>query len=241
MRIGILTAIPEELRPFLKKRRPDRVIAGKPFFRAHHPRHELWLVEGGLGKVNAALSATLLIREFGCELLFISGICGALDPQLRVGDVLIGERLIQYDYGSLVNARMRRFRAGAIPLGEDPAPLAFELDSGIQDMIREKMQTISLGVILTGDLFLQCAKTRDRLFREFGAQVVDMESAAVAQVAALFEIPAVAVRAVSDSAEDSPRGIPSELMKSAARTSHETVCVLLDLLGADEAAETQKS
>ncbi len=240
MRIGVLTAIPQELRPFLNKKTPARLIAGKRFYQGIHPLHELWLAEGGIGKVNSALCTTLLIREFACELIVVSGTGGALDPGVHTGEVFVGKRLIQYDYGSLVNGRMRRFRVGSIPLGNDPQSLAFEMDSGILGMIREKMPEARLGSFLTADLFLQCAKTRDRLFREFGAQVVDMESAAVAQVASLFEIPMVAIRAVSDSAANSQGNITPAMIKTASRSACEEVCSLLDLLGSEETAETQE-
>ena len=47
------------------------------------------------------LVSTLLVQEFDCKLLIFSGVAGGIDPTMEIGEVVVGESLIQYDYGAL--------------------------------------------------------------------------------------------------------------------------------------------
>ena len=53
-----------------------------------------------------------------CRSLLFSGVAGGLDPALGVGDVVIGERVIQHDYGALHDSGLRSYRPGTIPIGD---------------------------------------------------------------------------------------------------------------------------
>ena len=105
MRIGIICAIPKEIKSFDLLPNSAQKLGGKTFFKSQNTIHDLSVVECGLGKVNAALVSTLLIQEFECELLIFSGIAGGIDPEMKIGEVVIGESLIQYDYGALNDGR----------------------------------------------------------------------------------------------------------------------------------------
>jgi adenosylhomocysteine nucleosidase len=61
-----------------------------------------------------------------------------------------------------------------------------------------RQPVIRFGTILSGDQFINCEATRQRLFKRFAAQAVEMEGAALAQVAEQFNVPCVVVRCVSD-------------------------------------------
>ena len=61
MRIGILCAIPEELRHFSPSSLPATRLGGRDYFQGKHGSHELKLVESGIGKVNSAVASTVLI------------------------------------------------------------------------------------------------------------------------------------------------------------------------------------
>ena len=117
MRIGIICAIPNELRYFNITENPIQMIGERTFYKGTHDKHELILVQSGLGKVNTAVVSTLLIEKFECELLLFSGVAGGIDPGIEIGEVIIGESLIQYDYGTLKNRELLPFRPGSIPTG----------------------------------------------------------------------------------------------------------------------------
>ncbi|MGP1396517.1 MAG: 5'-methylthioadenosine/adenosylhomocysteine nucleosidase [Inquilinaceae bacterium] len=235
--IGLITAIPEELARFGEHFREHdrREVAGLVFRTGAIDGRAVVAVEAGIGKVNAALVATLLAREFGCRALTFSGVAGGLDPDLGVGDVVVATRLVCHDYGALVDGRIVVYQPGVPPLpgvdtahGYDmPAPLEARLRGALDGLALPSLgaraaggmprrPVLRFGTILTGDSFLNCAATRHRLHDDFGGLAVEMEGAAVAQVAGRFGIPWVVVRALSDLAgADSHVDFPAFLSETA--------------------------
>ena len=230
MKIGILCAIPKEIIFFDLKSNSARMLGGRMFFTKREENHELTLVESGLGKVNAALVSTLLIHEFGCELLIFSGVAGGIDPEIKIGEVVIGDSLIQYDYGALNEGQFQVYRAGSIPMGPSNHSVEFKLDPEIKKIIKAVLPRVRMGTILTGDLFLQCGEKRRALFEQFGAQAIEMEGGGVAQVVEQFGIPAIVVRCISDLAGANGQKLSYEFLNTAAKKSYETVQTLLKAL-----------
>ena len=230
MRIGIICAIPNELRYFNFAENPIQKIGERTFYKGFHDKHELILVQSGLGKVNAAVVSTLLIEKFECELLLFSGVAGGIDPGIEIGEVIIGESLIQYDYGTLKNRELLPFRPGSIPTGESKNELEYSLDPKIKHKIKVSLPNVRMGIILTGDVFLQCEETQKELFEKYGAQAIDMEGAAVAQVAEQFGIPAIVVRCLSDLASADSQKLSSKFLNMAAKRSFNTAQRILKIL-----------
>ena len=230
MRIGIICAIPNELRYFNFTEIPIQKFGERTFYKGSHDKHELILVQSGLGKVNAAVVSTLLIEKFECELLLFSGVAGGIDPGIEIGEVIIGESLIQYDYGTLKNRELLTFRPGSIPTGESKNELEYSLDPKIKHKIKVSLPNVRMGIILTGDVFLQCEETQKELFEKYGAQAIDMEGAAVAQVAEQFGIPAIVVRCLSDLAGADSQKLSSKFLNMAAKRSFNTAQRILKVL-----------
>ncbi len=217
--IGLISAIAEEtamLRGRLEAGAPE-THAGVRFQPGRLDGLPVVLVETGIGKVNAALVATVLVERFAVGALLFSGVAGALDPSLGVGDVVLAERLIQHDYGAIVGGRLKPYRPGALPFGQRRAPLAFvppesvmePAKAALADLVLPEMPAAATGetartpqllwgTVLTGDQFLGCEKTREKLFTEHAALAIEMEGAAVAQVAEAYGRPWLVVRAISD-------------------------------------------
>jgi adenosylhomocysteine nucleosidase len=221
--LGILSALPEEMGSLgaALDHAGDVEIAGFRFRTGRIDDHPVVLAEAGVGKVAAALVGGLLLDRFGCRGLIFSGVAGNLDPDLSIGDIVIAEELIQHDYGAMVAGRLKPFRPGLAPIGEARERPAFRLDPRLRQAIAEAIadlrlppfeassgsarpSRIRLGRILSGDQFVNCATTRDRLVREFKGHAVEMEGAALAQVSERFGAACVVVRCLSDLAgEDS--------------------------------------
>lgn len=192
-------------------------VGGFIFRSGHLEDRAVVLVEGGIGKVSAAHVATLLLDRFGCRGLVLSGVAGGLDPELGIGDVVVADRLIQHDYGAMVAGDLRHFRPGVTPIGESRHDPVYRLDKRLRGDLERALEGLVLsalsgaatggtmrqprlrfGTVLTGDQFINCEATRLRLFERFRAQAVEMEGAAVAQIAERFGAPYVVVRSLSD-------------------------------------------
>lgn len=212
--LGLICAIPEETAAlaghFAGTDREE--IAGFTFTSGRLDGRDVVMVEAGIGKVNAALVGTLLLHRFGVGGLLFSGVAGGLDPALDVGDVVIADRLVQHDYGALAGGRLKPYQPGVPPLPGFDDTHGYALAEGLAPRIAAALDGVALagmpgttrapvwrfGTVLTGDHFLNCADTRRDLHARFNAQAVEMEGAALAQVAARFAVPLVVVRALSD-------------------------------------------
>ena len=230
MRIGIICAIPNEMRYFNFSKNKIQKIGERNFYKGTHEKHELILVQSGLGKVNAAVVSTLLIEKFECEFLLFSGVAGGIDPGIEIGEVIIADTLIQYDYGTLKKGEMLPFRPGSIPTTKPTNKIEYNLDPKIKHEIRASLPDVRMGKLLTGDLFLQCKDKRKELFEKYGAQAIDMEGAALAQVAEQFGIQVVVVRCLSDLAGADSQKLSSKFLNKAAKRSSNTAQKILNIL-----------
>jgi adenosylhomocysteine nucleosidase len=215
--LGIVSALPEETGSHaLVPHRGGKIeLGGFHFHPGRIDGHSVVLAEAGVGKVAAALVGGLLLDHFGCRALIFSGVAGGLDPKLAIGDVVIADELLQHDYGAMVKGRLKAFRPGDAPIGVARNPFTFALESRLRRKIAKAIEGLELpplpgglharrrprvvlGRVLSGDQFVNCALTRARLLKEFRGQAVEMEGAALAQVAERFGAPCVVVRCLSD-------------------------------------------
>ena len=204
--IAVLTAIQEEIAAFgahlVETGRES--VAGISIHHGTLDGRAVVLAESGIGKVNGALAATILFDRFRCGGIIFSGVAGGLDPALAVGDLVIAAEVIQHDYGAMVQGALEVYRAGALPFPQFRGELSLKANPALIAAARGALADAHFGTILTGDSYLGCGQTRERLFSSFGGKAVDMESGAVAQVAEAFGAPWLIIRALSDLAgEDS--------------------------------------
>lgn len=216
-RIGLISALPEEHHALQMVVERREQLAGLEFLHGHVDGLPVVLAESGVGKVNAAVVSTLLAQHFACRALLFTGVAGGLDPALGIGDVVVGQRLVQHDYGSIVESRFITYQPGNFPLpGLDTshgyaltAISGERLTAALADLVlpalppaatggAPRLPQVVLGTIVTGDSFVNCDATRHHLHTSFAAQAVEMEGAAVAQVADRFGVPLLVVRCLSD-------------------------------------------
>lgn len=208
--LGILCALPDERELLLAALRDpvSRSAAGLEAWTGQLDDREVALASSGVGKVNAAITATLLVERLGCRALVLSGVAGGLSTRLGIGDLVVAERLIDVDYGRLTDEGCTVYQPGRLPLpGVAPDPgyrLPSELARAVRASIAESGTTATLGTIISGDAFLASARIRDELAARWSAVAIEMEGAAICGVAERLGIPWLIVRALSDRAgEDS--------------------------------------
>lgn len=238
---GILCATPEErdaLRARFHTEDPPRAFGPTQVWTGTHDGQSIAVALSGIGKVNAAAAATLLLSAYDAKALIFSGVAGGLNPAYGVGAVLLGERLGIHDYGLVAGEAFTRTLSGGIPVGADEltalTPVSAEVRarlSALRDHLDPRLDAaVALGGITTADHFLNCAATRDTLHAALAADAIDMESGAVAQIAEEWGVPLYVIRTLSDLAgEDSHLTYP-QMAAMAARNSALCVVELLDIL-----------
>jgi len=231
--IAILTAIPEEIAAFGAHltETSRETVAGVAIRHGALDGRPVVLAESGIGKVNGALAAAILFDRFGCRGIIFSGVAGGLDPALSVGDLVIATDVIQHDYGAFVTGALEVYRAGVLPFPEFRGDLAFAANARLILAAQAALagDGVHFGTILTGDTYLACTATRERLFGSFNGRAVDMESGAVAQVAQAFGAPWLIIRALSDLAGEDIHLDFQSFVKHAADAAAATVLKTLPL------------
>ena len=96
-RIGIMAAMPQELQALLDLMPDDDCVqrGGRTFWQGHVQGRPVVAVLSGIGKVAAATTATLLIDAFGVSQIWFTGVAGGLGEDVRVGDVVVADALVQ--------------------------------------------------------------------------------------------------------------------------------------------------
>ncbi len=195
--IGIIGAMEEEVAEIKKymETESQKVLNGYTFYEGKMSNQCVVLVQGGIGKVNAAISTTLLFCHYEIDFLINIGSAGGLSLSQNVGDVVISTGVLHHDVD--VTAFQR-------PLGEVPGmPCIFEPDlnalNKIQDILQEFEQPYHLGLIVSGDQFISREDQVNKIKNDFPeAMCAEMEAASIAQVCHVFQIPFIITRSLSD-------------------------------------------
>ena len=170
------------------------------------PRLSIWegkgivIVVGGVGKVAAALATQFTCDVFKPRCLLTIGIAGAIDRKTKQGQVIVASSAAQHD----LDGRPMTQSRGIIPaLGIGTIPANPAVSDTLLRAARYKAEDAREGLVLTGDQVVTSKEVRDALAREFpSGACLDMETAAVAQVAYQNDVPWSGLRVVSDSADE---------------------------------------
>lgn len=199
MKVGIIGAMDTEIAMLKEKMDIGQTteVATLTFYEGVLQGVEVVLVRSGIGKVNAAMCAQILIDRFGVEAIINSGVAGALHPDLEVGDIVLATEVMQHDIDASIFGDPR----GTIPGLEDSI---FMTDSRfLEACCQEKTDyKIVKGRIVTGDQAVGDSKTKEFLYNQFDGYCVEMEGGAIAHVCHLNGIPFMIIRAISDKANE---------------------------------------
>ncbi|ONI47362.1 5'-methylthioadenosine/S-adenosylhomocysteine nucleosidase, partial [Candidatus Epulonipiscioides saccharophilum] len=160
------------------------------------------LVKSGIGKVNAAICAQILIDIFNVDCIINSGVAGALHPDLEIGDVVISSDTVQHDMDTSAFGDPR----GTIPRMSNSY---FEADKKLVDIAREASKKllaenkVYVGRVASGDQFISSIEQKTDIYQTFKAYCAEMEGAAIAHTCYLNQVPFVILRAISDKADGS--------------------------------------
>ena len=222
--VAIVAAMHEELRALLAQMPDEQRVraAGRDFWVGHLRGQPVVAVLSRIGKVAAAVTATVLLERFGVRAIVFTGVAGGLAPGVEVGDVVVATQLLQHDLDAspifpkyeVPLMGLSRFAADA-SMGDALAAVA---EAALRDPVALVGQAaadefglrspkVHRGLLVSGDRFVSAAAESDALRRSLpDALAVEMEGAAVAQVCHDYGVPFAAMRTISDRADDAAHG-----------------------------------
>lgn len=190
--IGLVAAMPEELRPLMQKVGSFRTerVAGFNIHRFTMGRHDVRAVQSGMGLLNATAAVQALLEHCPPDLLINTGFAGGIAQGPVVGDVIVANRIFRYDRHLL----------------EELPGIDQELTAQVVKLLllipRREFGTFGGTFVTTAGITSKSELAARLMPPSPGIAVVDMETSAVARVAAEHGIPFMAVRAISDAADE---------------------------------------
>ncbi len=228
--LGIIGAMEEEVETLKSKMdiKETVEIAGMTFYRGAIDNKEIVLVRSGIGKVNMAACTQILIDHFNVAALVNSGVSGTLNPELNQGDIVISTEAVQHDFDtSPVGGKVGEIDR----LGIDFFPASTELIATAKKAA-ETLTDINVveGQVASGDQFIAGGEAAEKIKANFGEiSAVEMEGAAMAQVAYLNDVPYVIIRSISDKADGGAELSYEEFLPLAAKNSSDFVLKFIEL------------
>ncbi len=193
---GIMGAMPDEVDQLCAKLTDvtKETYGGVEYHLGHLGEKQVVVCCAGMGKANAAATTQVLITKYGVDKIIFSGIAGNMTSKIGIGDVVIGGTVLYHD------AQLDMICQNPPFLTEytgDP-----ELVAAAQAACAAQGVTAIVGKIATGDLFVGDSETKQQIAAKCDPDCVEMEGAAVSQIAAKNNIPCVILRAMSDNADE---------------------------------------
>ncbi|MBU0904484.1 MAG: 5'-methylthioadenosine/S-adenosylhomocysteine nucleosidase [Planococcaceae bacterium] len=227
MKIAVIGAMEQEveaLRLAIEDAQTD-IIAKSEYTVGKYAGHDVILLKSGIGKVNAAMSTSILLEKFNPDIVINTGSAGGFDASLEVGAIVISDEVRHHD----VDVTAFGYEMGQVP----DLPAAFKSDEKLRTLAEETVNELgehqyATGLIATGDSFMSDSE-RVELVRGYFPQMkaAEMEAAAVAQVCYQFDVPFVIIRSLSDIAGKESSMSFEEFLPTAAKHSTEIVLRLI--------------
>jgi len=227
-KIAIMGAMPEEIEPLLSK--VDNInkvyYASNIYYEATYKGKELVIAYSKIGKVFSSLTASVLLEKFGCEQLLFSGVAGAINPELKIGDLIIADKLSQHD----LDISIFGHDYGFVPEGEKFVETDTKLRQIAKEVAKKNQLSLIEGTIATGDQFVASNERKEFISKHFAADALEMEGASVAVVCDALDVPFFILRAISDTANDDAGVDFDEFMVSSAKISAAFILDMVEVI-----------
>ncbi len=209
--IAILSSVPFESSLILSKLTGARrtSLAGKIIYKGKLSGRNILIMNTGIGKVNSAHSATIVIEHFPVRLVINCGVCGAYpESDLRIGDIAIASKEIYGDEGVYDPSCWKGMREIGIPMLQVGKKSYFNEFSLDRESLRKAMSSVSIlnkgiknvkvGNFLTLSSVSGTYKRALELQKYFNAICESMEGSAIAHVCTMYKIPMLEIRGISN-------------------------------------------
>lgn len=194
MKIAIIAAMKEELAPF-REYFSTEIFWGKGKTVIEKIHENLYIIESGIGKTNAAATAAWLCEKVAPDVIINTGSIGSFRSDFDFGDVVLTDRFIYSD----VDATGFGYSFGQVPQMPKDYPVATSLIKEVSEILTNAGINFHSGTIATADSFMSDTDSINAIRLALPSIVAsDMESCSIAQVANFYDIPIINIRGISD-------------------------------------------
>lgn len=223
MKIGIIGALQEEINTLVEDLKIEKteLIGMREYYSGNLYGKDVVMVYSKCGKVSSATTVTVLIERYNVEMVIFTGVAGAANDALNLGDVVIASGLIQHDFdvsdligldkydNSLLGKAIFDTKARNVERLRNAAEnfITTKLHSALTEKMyidfNNNIPKVVVGVIASGDQFIANRSKIKELSRGIrNLQCVEMETAAAAQICYEYSIDFLAFRIISDKADE---------------------------------------
>ena len=196
--IGMVIAIDEELKAFLKKFDYVKNVKAGAYdvFECGVTDKKVFAVKTGAGELCAAAATQFLITAFGAELVINAGVCGNLSKNLKILDTVVVKEVVhyQYDTSAVDNCAVGKY--------EQFESVNIPSDEIFREKLRSAFPFVKEARCASGDKFIAEKDDKAYLVRQFGAEICEMESAGIIITCKKNRVPCLIVKSVSDDCDD---------------------------------------
>jgi len=217
--IGIIVAEEKELNAVkgIMESTEEIKIYEKVFYKGLIENKNVVVVKSNVGKVNSARSCQILIDKFNPDLVINVGTAGSVDNRLEIGDVVVANTLVQYDFDVTSFGR----KLGEIEnIGE-----CIKVNNDLLNLFDD--MNVTIGCIASGDKFVVDINEKNNIRNIFNALCIEMEGASIAQVCYLDDVPFLVIRSITDKLDGSSKVDFEEFLEY---SSQKSVNILKEVL-----------
>ena len=213
-KIGIIVAMEKELEPILEYFADTEEVlnyAGYSFLGCKANNIDVILTCCGIGKTNATAATQIMIDRLGIDSIISTGVAGGMSDKLNTLDTVIADRTVFHD----ITPRFLE--------NYQPHCAEYRADDKMLKTAVYVMPDAFVGLIISGDAYIDSAEKKAELVNAYSPLAVDMESASIGLCAYRNNIPFLSVRSISDSADEETTKDPDEFERKAAKQSAEFI------------------
>ncbi|MCP4970999.1 MAG: 5'-methylthioadenosine/adenosylhomocysteine nucleosidase [Arcobacter sp.] len=227
-KLAIMGAMEEEIEPLLEHFKNIKIteFANNKYYELNYNGLDIVVAYSKIGKVFASLTASTMIEKFGCDTLLFSGVAGGINPKLKIGDLIIANKLCQHDLDITAFGHPH----GYVPEGSVYVETSKELIEVAKIVASENGIKVIEGTIATGDQFVHSMERKEFIESTFKADALEMEGASVAVVCDALNVPFFVLRAISDTADMDAGFDFDEFLKSSAKNSADYLIKIVNKL-----------
>lgn len=220
MKIGIVCAGDDEVAPILSMMKTEKIShkAMLKFYEGKLENQNIVTLFSGVCKVNAAIAAQILIDTYGCDMIINGGTAGSMDQHLKPFDLVVSTQTAYHDVDEEILTDFHPWMKSCYFQADE------KLISLARNVAKKYMQDsqVVFGTMVTGEAFIE-ENEKKKILEKYAPLSVDMETASIAHVCYVNEIPFLAVRAITDCADEEAKDNFEENCKKASKKSAEFV------------------